>query len=118
MHSTLPDRDNPAQDAYHSQSCPQCGAIDTPAVGPGSGPHTASARCQHCGAFLQWLSTHSPAERQAQRQQGRQQTMTKLSPTERQLHYLQALGDNGPLPASMAEASARIDALVCGEVVR
>ena len=95
--------------------CPRCGVIDTPAVGPGSGPHTASARWARGGCFPQWTSTRPPEERQARCEQARPQAMTKLSPNERQLRYLQALGDNGPLPASMVETSTRIDAALRGE---
>lgn len=73
-------------------ACPQCGVIDTPAVGPGSGPHTARARWAHCGRFVPWVSTRSPEERQARRQQARQ--------------------------AAMAEASASIDAALGREGVR
>ena len=96
--------------------CPQCGAIDPPAVGPGSGPHTARARCAHCGRFLQWLSTRPPADRQARRPQARPQAMAARPRSPAQLAYLQALGDGGLAPASMAEASSRIDALARGEV--
>ena len=96
--------------------CPRCGAIDTPAVGPGSGQHFAAARCRHCGVFLKWLSQYSPAERHTRRQQARLQAMAQRPPSARQLAYLQALGDGGPVPATMAEASERIDALVHGEV--
>jgi hypothetical protein len=38
--------------------------------------------------------------------------MTRKVPSAAQLSWLQALGDPGPAPATMAEASARIDALV------
>ncbi len=34
--------------------CPSCGAIDTPRIEPGTGPHVAKAVC-HCGRFLKWL---------------------------------------------------------------
>ena len=94
------------------QACPQCGAIDPPAVGPGSGPHTASARCRYCGHFIRWLSTCSPAERQARRPQA----LAARPPSQAQLNSLQALGDDGPMPATMLEASTRIDARVRGEV--
>lgn len=98
-------------------ACPQCGVIDTPAVGPGSGHHAASARCRHCGRFLQWLSRYPPGERQARRQQARQEAMATRPPSARQLAYLQVLGDDSPALTTMAEASARIDALLWGEVV-
>jgi len=66
--------------------------------------------------FLKWLSQYSPAERHTRRQQARLQAMAQRPPSARQLAYLQALGDGGPVPATMAEASERIDALVHGEV--
>jgi hypothetical protein len=91
-------------------ACHRCGAIDTPTLGPGSGPHCASARCRHCGHFIRWLSTRSPAERQARRQQARLQAMAQRPPSPLQLAYLAALGDSGPPPATMVEASSRIDA--------
>lgn len=96
----------------NTQPGPRCWVIDSPTVGPGSGPHTTSARCRHCGRFLQWISTRSPAARQARRQQA----MAARPPSQAQLAYLQALGDDGPVPATMAEASERIDALVRGGV--
>lgn len=106
-----PDATAPAQSTL-PLPCHRCGVIDTPALGPGSGPHTASARGAHCGRFLQWLSTRFPADRQARRQQA----MTQRPPSQPQLAYLQALGDDGPVPTSMAEASTRLDARVRGEV--
>jgi len=42
--------------------------------------------------------------------------MAQKPPSQLQLAYLQALGDAGPPPANMAEASERIDALVRREV--
>ena len=96
-------------------ACPRCGTIDRPAVGPGSGQHFASARCRHCGYF-RWLSQYSPAERHARRKQARLQAMVGKPPSQAQLTYLQALGDSGPPPANMAEASARIDSLKHGRV--
>jgi hypothetical protein len=97
-------------------TCHRCGAIDTPTLGLGSRPHYASARCRHCGHFIRWLSTRTSAERQAQHQQARLQTMAQQPPSPLQLAYLQALGDSGPPPATMAEASSRIDALNNGRV--
>ena len=93
-------------------ACPRCGAIDTPTMGPGNGPHAFRALCRHCGAFLKWLSARSPADRQARRQQAKREAMATRPPSARQLAYLQALGDDGPVPGSMLEASERIDALV------
>jgi hypothetical protein len=113
MESTLPRSENPLQ---QSLSCPRCGVIDTPAVAPGNGPHAFREQCRHCDTFIKWFSQYTPAERQARRQQGRLQAMTQQPPSARQLAYLQALGDGGPPPANMREASERIDTLVRGEV--
>ena len=110
-----PDATAPAQSTL-PLPCHRCGVIDTPALGPGSGPHTASARCAHCGRFLQWLSTRFPADRQARRQQARQQALAQKPPSSMQLAFLRSLGDAGPPLANMAEASTRIDARVRGEV--
>jgi hypothetical protein len=87
-------------------ACPRCGAIDSPTIGPGSGQHYASARCAHCGRFIQWLSAHSPAEREAKRQQARLQAMAQKPLSQLQLAYLLALGDAPEAPpATMLEAS-------------
>ena len=99
-------------------ACPRCGVIDTPTVGPGNGPHPFRATGLHCGPFLPWLSAVPPAERQARRQQARQEAMTKLPPSTRQLEYLKALGDDGSPPARMLEASERIAAVWRGERAR
>ena len=113
--TALPQQVSPGADPI---ACPQCGAIDQPVIGPGSGPHYASARCRHCGAFIRWVSQYSPAERQSRRQQARQQALAAQPPSPAQLSYLQILGDDGPPPASIAEASERIGALRRGEVQR
>jgi hypothetical protein len=42
--------------------------------------------------------------------------MAQRPPSARQLAYLQIMGDDCPVPATMAEASTRIDVLVRGEV--
>ena len=97
-------------------ACPQCGVIDTPVIGPGNGPHAFRGLCSHCGHFLQWLSQYPPAERQARRQQARLQAMAGKPPSQLQLAYLTALGDAGPPPANMAQASERIETLKRGEV--
>ena len=94
--------------------CPRCGVIDTPAVGPGFGPHTASARWDPGGCLLQWTSTRPPEERQARRPQALVARPSSQAPRA----SLQALGDGGPVPASLWEASERLDALVHGEVGR
>src|SRR5262252_685987 len=91
-----------------ARSCPRCGTVDTPVIGPGSGPHTASARCRHCGAFLQWLSTKTPEQRQAKRRE----TLARFAPSASQRRFLVYLGYCGPLPQSMLEASDAIDALL------
>jgi hypothetical protein len=92
-------------------TCRACGALDTPHVTVGRGPHALRANCRHCGEFVQWLSARSPAGREATRQAGQQAVMARLAPSPRQLAYLHALGDTGSPPATMAEASTRIDAL-------
>jgi hypothetical protein len=80
-------------------------------------PYTASAQCRHCSHCIRWLSTRSPAERQARRQPARQQAIAAWPPSQLQLVFLQALGDDGLVPGSMWEASQRIDAaLVWGGV--
>jgi hypothetical protein len=88
--------------------CRQCGVLDTPALGPGHGPHAARALCRHCGRFLQWLSRKSPEARR----RARQQALAARPPSAAQLAYLVALGDTTPGPASMWAASQRIDALL------
>jgi hypothetical protein len=85
--------------------CSRCGCEDTPVHGPGKGPHTASAVCRHCGEFIRWMTTKTPAElaeRHAQRLQF-------VPPSARQLRYLLILGYEGPQPVSMAEASRMIE---------
>jgi hypothetical protein len=96
-------------------SCPQCGVLDKPVVGPGSGPHAAAARCRHCGRFLKWLTTYTPGKRQPRRQQGRQQAMTARPPSVAPLVYLVVLGDVDPVLSTMAETSVSMRALVRGE---
>jgi hypothetical protein len=112
-----PDLDNTAP-TTQPLACPRCGALDTPTLGPGAGPHYASARCQHCGAVVRWLSRYTPTERQARRQQARQAAMSARPPSQAQLSYLAVLGDNGPPPETMLEAHQRIDARKRGEVGR
>ena len=98
------------------ETCFRCGVIDLPQLGPGAGPHIARWLCRHCGAFLRWASRFPASERTARREAARLQALAQRPPSARQLAYLQALGDNGPVPTTMAEASARIDVLVRGEV--
>jgi len=92
-------------------ACRRCGAISTPTVSPGTGPHAYRANCPECGAFMKWLSTLTPEEQEARRAAGRWQAMATKPPTEPQLRYLRDLSDVGPPPANRAEASSRIDAL-------
>lgn len=109
-HSTIPLRETIVPQ-LSPLPCPRCGTIDQPHVSPGAGPHHARANCRHCGAFLQWLSQHSPAEREIRRQAARDGAMARKPPSPLQIAYLAALGDVGPPPASMREASQRIDTL-------
>jgi hypothetical protein len=97
--------------------CRRCGAITTPRVTPGHGPHALKANCPDCGAFMQWLSKYTPEERARRQALARLEAMAKLAPTELQLQYLKALGDQGPSPANRAEASQRIDQLKRGKGV-
>lgn len=53
--------------------CQRCGAIDTPSIHPGKGPHAFKAVCAHCGAFIKWLSKYTPEEQQARQQRFAQQ---------------------------------------------
>ena len=96
--------------------CPKCGVIAKPAIGPGNGPHPFRASCRHCGQFIQWVSTLPPAEREARRQHFRREAMAQKPPSPLQLSCLAAMGDKGPPPANMAEASERIETLKRGEV--
>jgi hypothetical protein len=104
-------------DAYASSShapllCRHCGALATPEIGPGSGPHHAAVRCQHCHKFLTWLSKYAPDDREARRQAAQRAAMAHKPASLMQLSYLHALGDAGPPPQTMLEASTRIDALL------
>ena len=114
MHYSTPD--SPTSTGDRSQTCLHCGAIDTPTLGPGAGPHWRSARCRHCGTWLGWLSRYPPAERQARRQHAREAAMARKPPSQLQLTYLRSLGGTDPPPATMAEASQRIATLKHGEV--
>src|SRR5262245_29899873 len=82
--------------------CRRCGAIDTPRLAPGSGPHAVRANCANCGRFLQWVSRHTPEARAVRRHASRLVAMAQRPPSELQCAYLQALGDNGPPPVTMA----------------
>jgi len=57
--------------------CRRCGALDLPAVAPGSGPHAYKAVCRHCGAWIKWLSTRTQAERHARNEHFYQQWLKK-----------------------------------------
>jgi hypothetical protein len=93
-------------------TCTTCGTIGLAAISEAPWPHWRKLSCASCGAFARWLSKYTPAEREARRQQFREATMATKPPSAAQLDWLKALGDTGPPPLTMAEASARIDALV------
>jgi hypothetical protein len=94
-----------------AEPCPRCGVIARPTLLPGTGPHACKAVCSSCGRFIKWISLHAPAEQMARHRHARLQAMQKLAPSEAQLSFWQALGDTGAAPASMAEASERIERL-------
>src|SRR5262249_51708519 len=96
--------------------CRRCGSCGPHQHGPGRGPHAARLVCGQCGQFIAWLSCYSPEEREARRQQARLQAMAQRPPSASQLAYLSALGDDGPPPQTMAEASERIYTLKRGRV--
>lgn len=103
-----------------ARACRTCGALDIPVLTPGHGPHAWRATCRHCGRFMQWVSRYTPAERQARQMQARQmqarlQAMAILPPSPRQLASLQAMGDTGPPPKTMAEARERMTRMMRGE---
>ena len=104
--------ESPTSTVDHSHTCLRCGAIDTPAIGPGKGPHWRSARCRHCGAWLGWLSRGTPLEREARRQAARAEAMGRKLPSPMQLAYLQAIGYAGTGPVMMLEASTLLDSLL------
>jgi hypothetical protein len=94
--------------------CRRCGVEDRPVLGPGSGQHTASALCRHCGCHLKWLSTKSPEQREAQREKARK--YGPASPA--QLAFLKALGFTGNPPQSVEEASVLIEQLKAAQFAR
>ena len=106
-----PAADMAQQYATEPLACRRCGALTIPRVTPGTGPHALKANCPDCGAFMQWLSKHTPAERARRHAQARLDAMAQLAPTALQLKYLKALGDTQPAPANRAAASQRIDQL-------
>src|SRR6266702_2436482 len=105
-----------AYDSLKSQSfppaeplaCRRCGAITTPLVTPGTGPHAYKANCPDCGGFMRWLSKFTPEEQAARRESARLEAIAQKPASPPQLDYLKSLGDRGPAPANMAEASQRI----------
>jgi hypothetical protein len=110
MHYSTPE--SPISTVDRSSPCLRCGVIDTPAIGPGAGPHFARATCRHCGAFLQWLSAYTPAERQARRQQAQREAMARKLPMSPQMAYLRSLGYAGTCLVTMLEASTLLDSLL------
>lgn len=95
-------------------ACARCGAVDRPTIAPGNGPHAFRATCRHCGAFLQWVSQYTSAERAARRHQALTEraihAMRGRAPTVAQLSYLRALGYTGPEPSDRAAAHVLIAA--------
>ena len=108
-HYTL---ESPISTVDCSSPCLRYGVIDTPAIGPGAGPHYASARCRHSGYHLQWISRYSPDERQTRRQQAQREAMARKPASPMQLTYLTAIGHVGPPPVTMLEASTLLDSLL------
>ena len=92
-------------------ACYHCGAIDTPSISAGTGPHAYKATCPHCRGFLRWVSRTSAEERVHRQQQFRREAMAKLLPTTKQLAYLLALGYVGDMPTTREAASSMIDRL-------
>src|SRR4051812_33231284 len=95
----------------NTETCPRCGKVDTPTLVAGTGPHAAKAICAHCGRFIRWISLLAPSERTMRKAKARLASMRKHPPSVMQLEYLKALGDQGPAPGTMAEASERIETL-------
>ena len=101
----------PLPEGQAPDACPRCGVIDRPTLTQGTGPHAIRASCGQCGRFLRWISVLAPAERVARRLHARLQAMQQHPPSAAQLSFLQALGDTLSAPATMAEASERIESL-------
>lgn len=91
-----------------AEVCRHCGGLDRPVLGPGRGPHACEAFCGHCGKHIWWVSLLAPSERIERRKKARRKAMQQLAPTAAQLNFLRELGDQGPIPEHMAEASERI----------
>jgi hypothetical protein len=60
------------------------------------------------------VSLLAPSEREARRAKAKLEAMSKKPPSEKQLNLLRDLGDQGPAPANMGEASERIEKLKKG----
>ena len=106
-----PSQEGPGYEA-HAEACRYCGAVGRPTLSAGTGPHAIRANCPHCGRFVRWVSVRAPSERLARRAKARLKAMQARPASELQLAYLRGLGDGGPTPRSMAEASERIDRLI------
>jgi hypothetical protein len=98
--------------ASRAEPCRYCGVMDRPTLSAGTGPHACKATCAHCGRFLRWISLVAPSERLARRAKARLKAMQARPASEMQLAYLRSLGDRRGAPATMAEASTRIDRLL------
>ena len=102
---------SPESQKPSAEACPRCGAVDRPTLSPGTGPHACKASCAHCGRFLKWISLHAPSERMARRRQAVLHAMQQHPASPAQLSLLAALGFEGLVPSTMAEASERIEQL-------
>jgi hypothetical protein len=69
------------------------------------------ATCSACGAYIRWVKTRPPAERQASRKRGIDAWMASQPASEKQLQFLRTLGHDRA-PANKFEASQLIDALL------
>ena len=106
----MPYRDPESQNLQY-QPCPRCSTVDRPTLSAGTGPHSCKATFAHCGRFLKWISLLAPSERMARKLAARRQAMLKHPASLAQLAFLEALGYEGPVPSTMAEASERIEEL-------
>lgn len=109
MHPTTDPAPNTPPDEL---TCTACGVMAPPILADAAWPHWRKAACAGCGRFLKFVSKYTPEEREERRQQFRAEAMAHKPPSQAQLHWLQALGHTGAAPATMADASQRIDALV------
>ena len=115
--STAPHCDGGTTPA-EAAPCPRCGVTATPVLSQGSGPHAIRASCGHCHRFLRWISVLAPSERLAHRLKARLEAMRQHPASAAQLALLMALGDAGPPPGDMAQASVRIEELKAGQEAR